>query len=65
MLEVNIEYDGEASNTLTDNHHRETVRTQTDCMEPEDATFYRDLAWIKDAILEAYELGKEDQLLSK
>ena len=31
----------------------------TDIMEPEDARFYRDLAWVKDALLEAYQAGKE------
>lgn len=32
----------------------------SDAMEPEDATFYRDLSWIEDAILEAYQRGIKD-----
>lgn len=32
----------------------------SDAMEPEDACFYRDLSWIQDAILEAYQRGKDD-----
>ena len=32
----------------------------SDAMEPEDATFYRDLSWIEDAILEAYQRGIDD-----
>ena len=31
----------------------------SDAMEPEDARFYRDLSWIKLALLEAYQAGKE------
>jgi hypothetical protein len=36
------------------------IRVENDCMEPEDATFYRDLYWIKDAIEKAYEIGKDE-----
>ena len=32
----------------------------SDAMEPEDATFSRDLSWVKDAILEAYEAGQKN-----
>lgn len=35
-----------------------TIRLESDAMEPEDATFGRDLGWIKEALEEAYELGK-------
>ena len=31
----------------------------SDAMEPEDATFYRDLRWVKDALLKAYKAGSE------
>lgn len=34
--------------------------TVSDAMEPEDATFSRDLSWIKDALLMAYEQGIKD-----
>ena len=32
----------------------------SDAMEPEDARFSRDLSWVKDAILEAYEAGQKN-----
>jgi hypothetical protein len=32
----------------------------SDAMEPEDACFGRDLSWVKDIILEAYEKGMTD-----
>ena len=31
----------------------------SDAMEPEDVRFTRDLSWIKDALLAAYQAGKE------
>ena len=31
----------------------------SDAMEPEDARFYRDLSWVKSALLAAYQAGKE------
>ena len=34
----------------------------SDAMEPEDATFSRDLSWVKDAILEAYEAGQKNPI---
>lgn len=36
------------------------LRCESDAMEREDACFYRNLSWIKDAVLEAYELGKSE-----
>jgi hypothetical protein len=36
------------------------VQMYSDAMEPEDATFYRDLDWIEDAILDAYQRGLDD-----
>lgn len=41
--------------------HDETVLAiESDAMEPEDATFWRDLSWIKGALELAYKLGYED-----
>jgi hypothetical protein len=34
----------------------------SDAMEPEDTRFYRDLSWVKDALLAAYQAGKESGL---
>lgn len=31
----------------------------SDAMEPEDATFTRDLKWIKDLLIEAYKMGEQ------
>ncbi|HAR33376.1 MAG TPA: hypothetical protein DCR95_04605 [Desulfobacter sp.] len=39
-------------------HKGEIIRIQSDAMEPEDANFLRDLWWIKDALIQAYELGR-------
>ena len=41
-------------------HNGKPLYLDSDAMEPEDATFTRDLAWIAGAIKKAYELGKED-----
>lgn len=41
-------------------HKGELIRCESDSIEPEDATFYRDLAWVSSAITDAYHLGKED-----
>ncbi len=41
-------------------HRGETICLESDAMEAEDARFYRDLSWIKNIILKAYELGKQD-----
>lgn len=45
---IRITYDGK------------TLAIHSDAMEPEDATFGRDLSWIDEALREAYELGKKD-----
>lgn len=37
-----------------------TILLDSDCMEPEDATFSRDLGWIEDALKDAYKLGVAD-----
>ena len=41
-------------------HNGVILRYESDAMEPEDAKFYRDLSWIKDALIESYKLGRED-----
>ena len=41
-------------------HNGETIRLESDAMEPEDAKFFRDLKWIKAALLTAYSLGCQD-----
>jgi hypothetical protein len=41
-------------------HRGEVIRVENDYMEPEDAMFIRSLAWIPDAIEEAYKLGYKD-----
>ena len=40
-------------------------RVETDGYEPEDAIFSRDLAWIKPALEQAYEQGKEDAYIEQ
>jgi len=41
-------------------HNDEVILFRHDSMEPEDATFNRDLSWIAGAIQNAYELGLKD-----
>ena len=41
-------------------HDNILIRYESDAMEPKDTMFYRDLAWIDDVIVEAYNLGKMD-----
>ena len=36
------------------------IRIESDAMESEDVRFCRDLSWIKDAIEQAYELGRSE-----
>ncbi len=36
------------------------VQCESSAMEPEDVSFYRDLKWVKTALLEAYATGFED-----
>jgi len=66
MLEVKIIYDDEYyCHDLVVMHNGKEIRRHSDAMEAEDAMFYRDLSWIKGALLEAYELGEKDALGSK
>lgn len=39
-------------------HNGKVLIEEADTMEPEDASFNRDLSWIKSAIELAYKLGK-------
>jgi hypothetical protein len=41
-------------------HNGETARLESDAMEPEDVRFSRDLAWVAEALIMCYELGKAD-----
>ncbi len=41
-------------------HRGELVFHACDNMEPEDATFCRDLSWISDVVEKAYKLGLKD-----
>ena len=66
MLEIKIVHDDECyCNDLVVLHNGEEIRRHSDGMEPEDVMFYRDLSWVGDAILEAYELGKKDSKLKE
>lgn len=66
MLEVKIIYDPEYHcHDLVVLHNEKEIRRHSDGMEPEDVMFYRDLSWIGEAVLEAYELGKKDMLEKK
>lgn len=38
-------------------HDNETILLESDAMEPEDATFGRDLSWITAALEKCFELG--------
>lgn len=41
-------------------HNGKTIRLESDAMEREDASFFRDLSWIKEAFEEAYNLGRNE-----
>lgn len=43
-------------------HNDKVIRVESSAMEPEDVSFYRDLNWVKDAIMEAYNKGLEDSV---
>ena len=45
-------------------HDDKTILLENDAMEPEDASFSRDLSWVGDIIKKAYELGKADAVRS-
>lgn len=41
-------------------HNAHILHTYSNCMEPEDVTFHRDLSWVGKCIEEAYLLGRKD-----
>lgn len=43
-------------------HDFKTVAIHSDAMEPEDVTFGRDLAWVIEAMKDAYTLGHIDKI---
>lgn len=50
----------EYANYLIVRYNGKIIRLESNAMEPEDVSFYRDLKWVKDAIEEAYELGRNE-----
>lgn len=50
----------EWANYVRVTHNGQTLYLENDAIEPEDKSFGRDLGWIVDAILQAYELGRID-----
>ncbi len=53
-------YGKEFASYLILKHNETVLAVESDAMEPEDATFYRDLSWIKQALELVYKLGYED-----
>ena len=49
-----------ATYLLLFNNEGSFIEMFSDAMEPEDTRFSRNLSWIQDAILEAYQRGRED-----
>lgn len=41
-------------------HRGETLLLESDAIEPEDKTFFRDLGWVIPWLMKAYELGWKD-----
>lgn len=56
MYSATQDFDGDGTTTITISRNGHTV-TYTDSMEPEDATFGRDLSWIIDELQRAYDCG--------
>ena len=48
------------ANYIRIQHDGETILLESDAMEPEDATFNRDLGWVADMFSRCYDLGKKD-----
>ena len=62
--EMKAEYGIDASDDshfMIVKHNGEIIYVIGDYMEPEDATFLRDLSWIPELLDEVYMLGKGDQ----
>ena len=47
----------DCANYLVISHNDEIISVESDAMESEDATFARDLRWIRARIMLAYKLG--------
>jgi len=41
-------------------HNDDLILCESDAVEPEDATLYRDFSWIPSIVRQAYNLGTED-----
>ena len=54
-----VDYD-DYSHYLVIHHDGKRIFARSDYMEPEDATFGRDLQWVKAMLLEVYDLGRAD-----
>ena len=54
-----VKYD-DRSNYMIVEHDSTPIMVVSDYMEPEDATFFRDLKWVAELLIEVYELGKKD-----
>jgi len=52
--------EGDFFNYMIVKHDGKVIRMISDCMEPEDATFTRDLSWVAELIGEMYEQGISD-----
>lgn len=50
----------EWANYIRITHCGQTLFLESDAMEPEDATFTRDLAWVEKALKQVYQLGMID-----
>lgn len=51
---------GDGHNLLKVFHNEKLIMTATDGGESEDQSFFRDWSWIKDALLQMYEIGKAE-----
>jgi len=50
----------EYANYIKITHNGVVVLLESDAMEPEDATFGRDLSWVSDMLEKCYEFGVKD-----
>lgn len=46
------------ANYLRVTHDGDTIVLESDAMEPEDATFTRDMSWVVEVIRMVYEIGR-------
>ena len=50
----------ESASYIRIRHHDKTLLLESDAIEPEDKTFYRDLAWVGQWLIASYQLGRID-----